>query len=367
MMIKVLHNFASLNLGGAESRTMDIFRGMDPSKIKFDFVIYDEGKQYFEDEIFSLGGHIHRITSPRKNIFKHLVDLNKLIYRGGYDAIHSHTSYHSGIVMFLARLHKVPIRIAHARTTGSISTRGYVGSLGQALGKLLIQNFSTKRLAISFDAGEFLFGKSGRFEVVPNAFDLSPYMSPLRKSEAREKLSLSQNRMILGQIGRFETVKNHQFTISLFNDIHTQQPDSLLVLVGDGPLRENLESLVRDSGLQGSVRFVGNQNNVYEWLAAFDLLLAPSLYEGLGVVVIEGQAAGRPVIASSNVPQDTDMGLSLVKYLDLEASRQTWLQEIRNVNVSSPTEPDQIEHAFSKRGFTLEEAIQKHIDVYYGK
>ena len=157
--MKVLQVFSSLNMGGAESRMMDVYRHLDTSKIQFDFVTLSDEKQFYEDEIESLGGSIHKLRSPREvGVYQHIKELRECIRNNAYSAVHAHTSYHCGIVMLASWLEHVPVRIAHARTTGSKSI-SKAKRLSIVLGRCLIRLFSTYRLAISKKAGEFVFGK----------------------------------------------------------------------------------------------------------------------------------------------------------------------------------------------------------------
>ncbi|MCS5480816.1 glycosyltransferase [Corynebacterium sp. YIM 101645] len=367
MAISILHNFASLNLGGAESRTMDVYRAIDREQFHFDFVVYEDSEQHYEKEIRSLGGSVYRIPSPRQNIVRHILALSSLIKRNKYDAIHSHTSYHSGLVSFIGWVHKVPIRIAHARTSGSMSTTGLAGNLNRRVGQALINRFASKRLAISVASGDFVFGEFSDYQVLPNAFDLSRYDISFSKQEARARLGLPENRIIIGQVGRLTKVKNQQFSIRLLKNLQKIHPDAMLILVGEGPDRKSLEDLVRFNDLENSIIFVGIQANIPEWMLTFDVLLMPSIYEGLGVVVLEAQAAGTPVVASTGVPQFADIGLSIASFLSLGDQDHHWLTAIEQlINLERPNWQE-INRAFSDRSFTLDVAVEELSKIYRGE
>ena len=366
MAKKVLHNFATLNLGGAESRILDIMREIDRNEFHFDFVVYDEKLQYFEEEVLSLGGRVHRIPSPRKNLLRHLLALYTLIHKEGYDVLHSHTSYHSGLVSFVGWARKVPVRVAHARTTGSLSTSGALGTINSVLGRILIRIFATHLLAISDEAGRFVFGNSAHFQILPNAFSLSDYIGLMSSQDARNAVGLPQRRLILGQIGRLEEVKNHQFSLRLLKEIKKSHPEAILVFVGDGDERTELARLASNLELDDSVIFAGVQANVPIWMKAFDVTLLPSLYEGLGTVSLESQAAGTPILASTGVPRSIDLGVSLARFLPLNAPLSLWVDKILELLDMDPPGDEKILRAFNEHNYTLDVAIEKFSGIYRG-
>lgn len=364
LTISVLHNFATLNLGGAESRTMDVVRQLSRDDFNFHFVTYESEKQHFEDEILQLGGRIHRITHPRTNLIKHLYELSRLFRNENYHVLHSHTSHHSGLVALIAWLHRVPTRIAHARTSGSMSSTGTKGKVSRLLGRALVARFTTHRIAISPEAGKYVFGGRAKFSVLPNAFDISRYRDTEPQRTLRSVLGLPVDCVILGQVGRLAPVKNQEFSIFLLSRLVEKDANVRLVFVGEGAERDALERLASEKGLSAHIIFAGLQNNVSQWMTAFDVVLMPSLYEGLGVAVMEAQAAGTPVVASAAVPETTDMGLSLVTYLPLDNDTGAWLDATqRSLRVKHPSRAV-IEAAFSTRHFTIEHAVSEHKKLY---
>src|SRR5699024_4502024 len=143
----------------------------------FDFVIYDDTEQYFEPEIKTLGGRIHRIPRPGGNILVHLRAMNSLLKRYDYDVMHSHTAHHSGLISLVAWANRIPLRIAHARTSGASASHGMVRKLHRVTGKWLMRFFTTHRIAVSKESSEFIFGTSKNVIRLPNAIDIKHYLT----------------------------------------------------------------------------------------------------------------------------------------------------------------------------------------------
>lgn len=363
--IKVLQVFGSLNMGGAESRMMDVYRYMNRDECQFDFLTMTEEKQFFENEIASLGGKIIKIKSPRScGILKHFTQLRQCIRAGNYDAVHAHTSYHCGLVMVAAWVEHIPVRISHARTTGSKQS-GKMKTVFQNVGTFLVNTFSTHRLAISNEAGRYLFGKKN-FEVVPNAINLEKYQS-VDKSKVRliaEQIGIDDNLFVIGQIGRFDSMKNHKFTVRWFCHYLQENPQSLLVLVGDGILRLEIEKLVHSLGIEKSVIFTGVRSDVNFILHSFDLLFFPSLFEGLGGVVLEAQAVGIPCVESDTIPEETDLGLGLVSRCSLNDDYGVWDKAVEYCKKNKAPLRCEIKSAFDKYGYSLSSVTNRFFEIY---
>lgn len=368
MGIKVLQVFASLDMGGAECRMMDVYRFVDKDQIQFDFVTLQEGAQYFEHEIESLGGKVIKIPSPRKvGVRNHISALRECMRSGGYNAVHAHTSYHCGIVMFAANKEGIPVRIAHARTNDSIQrdikTKAYI-----AFGRALINRYSTNKLAISEASGRFVFGHNN-FEIVPNSIDLDLYKNICEDeiNDVRREFNLSVEQTIIGHVGRFDRFKNQRFVIDVFQDYLKTNPHSRLVLIGDGELKQELQQYAKELNIDREIIFTGVRSDIPVWMNLFDVLMFPSVIEGLGGVVLEAQAAGTPAVISDNVPDSVDVGLNLIKRCSLDADKLSWINKINESVVMAKPEQDLIRNCFDKSGYSLSSSAKRYVEIYKGK
>lgn len=365
---RVLHVFMNLNLGGAESRIMDLFRSQDPNVLLNDFLIMTNEHCYFTDEVLTRDGKIHVIDSPRESILKNLWQLYLLLRRNPqYTAIHAHTSYYSGICVFIAFLAGVRSRVTHARNTDT-GNKNLPTLVMFAVGRLLARFFATSRFAISSEAGDFLYGISPdkrNFEVIPNAFNFRKIKHKENISE-QDKLDFCIDSRVLNIVcvGRFSPVKNHSFLIDLIAALATQTNDFCLHLIGDGELREELQDKVNELFLGDKVKFWGNRADVSKLLPMFDVMVMPSLSEGLGVAALEAQAAGVPCVLSASIPKEADIGCGLCRFLNLNLEFELWINAIQEQALLALVEKCEIDKQFEKRGYSLSSTRQRYLDAY---
>lgn len=361
--VKILQCFASLHMGGAESRMMDVYRNIDRSKYSFDFLKMQPEEEYYESEIKALGGNILRVESPRIcGFLEHIRQLRLCMKNGKYNAVHAHTLHHCGLVMLAAWLEHIPVRIAHSRSTASkhknLSTKLFV-----VIGRILIRLFATKRLAVSFEAGKFLFGRSS-FDILPDAIEIRKYQLNSSDSvlKSRRELNIPDEAFVIGQIGRFESMKNHSFTLKWFEHYLKKRAEAFLVLVGDGSLRNEMQAMSEKLGISDKVLFTGVRGDVPGILHLFNVHILPSIYEGFPNVVLEAQSAGIHSVISDNVPESVDIGLGLVSRVSLDAPLLSWDRAVEQ-NFPARTY-EEINNAFSERGFTIEHEISELSAIY---
>ncbi len=366
--VKVLQLFASLGMGGAESRMMDVYRNTDQTVYAFDFLTMQDSVQHYEPELIASGTKVIHIQNPRQvNMFRHIAQLRRVMKEGQYDAVHAHTSYHCGIALLAAWLARVPVRIAHARTTGS-KQHSVKSKISSWIGRLLIRLFSTERLAISKNAGEYLFGNM-RFTVVPNTICVKNYMdeSGEQTLALKKELKISETAFVIGQIGRFDEMKNHRFTLHWFAEYRKNHTDAHLVLVGDGMLRARTEALAKELGIDSAVTFTGVRSDVPTLIHVFDVLLFPSLFEGLGGVVLEAQAAGIPTVESENIPTEADLGLGMVIRCCLQDELSQWHKAVDRCRTYVSPDKHTISTAFDAHGYSIDAVRDTYCQLYKGK
>ncbi len=369
--IRVLHVFGSLNVGGAETRTMELFRYIDKEKYSFDFLCMQSGKQFYEDEIMQLGGRVIHIPEPRRNPILNFKNIFSVLKENGpYNAVHAHTSFHCGLVSMAAKLAGVQVRISHARTTGS-KNHSLKNKIMLCFGRCLIGIFSTHCLAISEAAAAYLYGKNfqrnNKVRILPNSIDDSRYSDIKQESidALLEEFSLSKDNLIIGHVGRFETMKNHAFLIELAREMVEDRPSAKFVLIGDGRLRPEIEQKVHDYNLVDNVIFCGNRTDVPVWMNIFDVVVMPSIYEGLCGVAIESQAAGTPCVLSTGIPEkETDLGLGLCKYVPLDSPVENWIETISNSCASAVIDKSVILDRLSASGYTLQSGLDEICKIY---
>lgn len=329
--IKVLQVIGSLRVGGAETVAMNFFRYIDRERFEFDFIVYGEKVEPYEFEVKKLGGRVFHLNSPNEGYKIFLRELRRILREyGPYNIVHSHTLFNSGLVLKAAFMENVPLRIAHAHSSRSNVRYSWKKKIYTRLMRGYLRKYATNWIACSNQAGNYLFGenlfnKNGL--ILKNGIDISRYISNEGdRIKIRKKYKI-EDKFVIGHIGRFSEVKNHEFIIDVFKDIYEKDTNSVLLLVGDGELRVRIEQKIQEFGLEKSVILTGTQNNVSQFLNAMDVFFFPSHYEGLGISVIEAQASGLYCIVSKAIPKEAYISNN-IESLDLQEDKEIWTDKI---------------------------------------
>lgn len=327
MSVRVLHIFGGMNRGGAEMRTLDIMRELNPREYQLDFCALSGQPGDLDQDIRALGGEVHFC----KLGFTFPVKFVQLLIRQRYDVVHSHVWFVSGLVLFLARIASVPVRVAHFRTTGDQSSVGRVRVLRDSVLRGLIDRCATNILAVSEGAMQACWGQyrqlDDRCKTLYNGINLSPYHGELDADLARKELGVPSESNVYIHVGRFSPPKNHLRLVSIFTEVLSRDPSAVLLLVGGGvpDLEAQVRNKVNELGIASSVIFAGPRSDVPRLLKAANVMIFPSLWEGLPGSVIEACAAGLPVIAS-DLPglREIQAHLPGVTITDLECLDEAW-------------------------------------------
>lgn len=317
--------------GGVEAVVMNYYRHIDKSKIQFDFICDDDSTNIPYEEIESLGGRVILIP-PYQKVFKYHKELKKVLKENNYKIVHSHINTLSVFSLWAAKSAKVPVRIAHNHATSSKKEwkRNLIKNILKKFSKL----FATHYMCCSEIAGRWLFGDKeydkGNVYLLNNAIDLDKfkYDEKIRKNK-RKELNIDDNTLVMGHIGRFVSTKNHTFLIDIFKELHKEEKNSILLLAGQGPLIDEIKDKVKELKLEDSVKFLGQKENINEYYQTFDVLILPSLYEGLGLVLIEAQCSGLLCYASTEVPEVAKI-LDSLKFKSLNENSKFWSEAILN-------------------------------------
>lgn len=334
--IRVLHSFGALSIGGVPTCLLLMCRYLDRECFQNDFLVYTNEPSALEEEFKKLGSKIIRcpyLNNPLIFSYKYIKLLKQ---HGPYDVIHCHSGYLNGWLLWLAKQAGIKQRLAHSHmvlspleSNPALSRRFY-----QSLMRKFILRYMTLGLAVSREAAEDTFGldweKDPRIEVLPCSIDLEPFRQPVNREEVRRELDIPPQALVVGHVGRFVQVKNQSLLIDIAVELTKQQDlDFRILLIGDGPLKPDLETRVKHAGLSGKVIFAGVRRDVARlMLGAMNVFVFPSLSEGLGNARLEAQAAGLPCLITDTLPEEGDVVLPLVKRLPLAAPPAAWAQAI---------------------------------------
>ncbi|WP_455630340.1 glycosyltransferase family 1 protein [Megamonas sp.] len=333
-IIRVLQIMGIVCGGGVESVIMNYYRNIDKTKIQFDFVIDGYEKSLLDDEILSLGGRVYKVEPYSKNIFKYMYQIYRIVKDNNYEIVHSNMNTLAVFSLFAAWLAGAKVRILHNHSTAVKSEK--LRSVMKYILRPFAPIFANRYMACSFLAGEWMYGKkkmqAGKVKVLNNAIDVDKFAyNPEMRKELRDELNISEDTLVIGHVGRFMYQKNHDFLIDIFKEIHIQKANSLLLLIGDGPLRHIIEEKVKNYNLQDSVKFLGLRKDVKDLYNVMDVFVLPSWYEGLPVVSVEAQANGLPCFVSDRVSKECKLSSSM-NFVSLDKLANHWSKEILNSN-----------------------------------
>lgn len=318
-----------VNNGGVEAVIMNYYQYIDKSKIQFDFVVHKGASKEYQNKVKLLGGKVYEITPYSKNIFAFVYDIYRIIKSGQYKIVHSNMNALSCFPLAAAFFAGAPIRILHNHTTDNKAEwkRTIVKRFLRPFAKL----FANQHWACSNWAARWMYGKKAlednKVTIINNAIDLEKFkFNEQSRSKLRKELDI-ENCFVIGHVGRFMKQKNHSFLIDIFNEICEQKENVKLLLIGEGPLRQQMEEKVKLLNLTEKVLFLGTRNDIADLYNVMDCFILPSLYEGLGIVAIEAQVNGLIVIASREVPKEVCIS-ELIEFYGLNYTAKEWSNKI---------------------------------------
>lgn len=342
--IRVLHVLGTTNLGGAESRIMELYRCIDRSRVQFDFLVHTKAEGHYSDEIRSLGGRIYslpRFKVVNINAYKRAVH-EFFREHQEYAAVQGHMTSTASIYLPIAkkeyqRAGKALITIAHARSAGV--DKGIKGFATRCI-RYPLKYRADYCFTCSREAGIAVYGKkwvqNGRVWTIPNAIDVNRFVyNETVRNEVREQLGLL-DKFVLGHVGRFGFMKNHSYLVDIFAELCRKRDDVMLVLIGTGEEEQAVHEKLRRLGqerykdadmLEKRVLFLGNQYDVERYYQAFDYFVFPSFFEGLPGSVVEAQASGLHCLVSDTVTREVAL-TGLVSYRNIDEAPEKWADEI---------------------------------------
>ncbi|MFR4286064.1 MAG: glycosyltransferase [Enterococcus italicus] len=314
--------------GGVEAVVLNYYQNINRENIQFDFIIDSDSTVVPDELITGLGGRIYRI-SPYQHLRSYQRDLTALFKKNKYLIVHSHINAISVFPLRIAKKCGIPIRIAHNHSTAAPGeTRK---NILKSILRIFSKKYPTHYMAPTRYAGEWLFGSEiadNELYILKNAVDVELFSyNKIVREEMRNKLGYRNEDIVIGNIGRMVWQKNQKFVIEVFNELQKTNKNYRLVLIGDGPLKKSLMQQCQELGIENLVTFIKNSNQIADYYQAMDCFLFPSNYEGLGMVAVEAQIAGLPVIASTQVPVEAKISDNF-KLIDLKEKYPRWVKMI---------------------------------------
>lgn len=374
-MKRVLHIVGNMNMGGTETYLMNIYRNIDRERLQFDFVTYGRigEKDYYEDEIRSLGGKVYKLPSISEMGYGGIVkQLRKVLKETKYDAVHSHTMYNSGFAMIAAQKENVPIRITHSHTTKKDGSASLKNKIYNKIMRSIINRKMTMCCACSKAAAEVMFTPEAiakKYKFMGNSVDFTKYFAVTADeiADVRKEFDIPDGAKVLGHVGRFGKSKNHAFAVDVFKAyIDKYDKDAYMIFVGGGDqkVKAMVEEKVKELGLSDKVIFTGVRGDVPVIMSAMDVFVFPSIYEGLGIVLLEAQAAGLNCVVSENIQPEADLGIDMVHWVKISEGADAWADEVHLQINSKVTDREYIKESIDNSSFKLEKVVNDFYEIY---
>lgn len=352
----------SLEMGGAQTMVMTLYRAIDRNKIQFDFIVDCDTENIFAKEIQQLGGRIFRLPKFNGRNYRQVRSAWNVFFANHpeYKILHSHVRSYASLYLPIAKSYGVKT-IIHSHNTSN-------GHGIEAIGKMVLQyplRFQADYFfGCSEIAGQWLFGRkvvqSDRYFMLKNAVDLDrfSYQQEVRK-RIREELAVDDDTLLIGHVGRMNPQKNHHFLIDCFHEIAKGRENAKLILLGDGELREEISQHIARLELENRVLMLGVRENVEDYFSAMDCLVFPSLHEGLPVAIVEAQANGLKCFVSDTVTKEVQLS-KLVQYLPIDQGVPAWVSAILDCEQQREDVSEQIKNC----GFCVKTSSQWLCDFY---
>lgn len=360
---RILHVCGIMNTGGTETLIMSLYRSIDRNKFQFDFIVHRKEKGFYDDEIYSLGGKIYYM--PEYKV------LNNSYYKKSwntffeehpsYKVLHCHIRSTATIILDLAQKHNVKT-ILHCH---SVSNGKSFSSLIKKIMQSSVKNKANINLACSKKAGEWLFGKNN-FDVFTNSVNIEKFLFSFENRQTtRNNLMISDEAIVICQVGRFDNIKNQEFTLNVFHKLCKINKNCKLLFIGEGPKQLSIKKKAKKMNLENKVLFLGVRKDVGKILSACDIFLFPSKFEGLGISFVEAQVNGLVCIGSENIPNEAYISPNAIKIKGYFLN--DWLEKILGyINNHTRIDSITIKSKAVARGFSVDERTT-HLDSIYSK
>ena len=352
-MTNVVHFIHGLNMGGAETLVKNYALLLDKSKFKVTVLCYTHEESPYEEllrrnnieviyvcdsmPLYKRKGIIAKIVNHYQRYWLIRQELRKL----DPDIVH----FHLTVSDFIRFAHpKKSVRLFYTQHFDTSRwKKDYPNDIKNL--KWLMKHYSVQPIALNkaMKASMDRILQTDRTRILNNGVDMSEFQKPLDRNAKRNALNVPQDAFAIAHVGRFDPIKNHEFLVKVFQQVKKKKPEAFLLMVGRGETEEKVRNQLEGAGLADSYRILHDRTDVAEILQACDAAVFPSFSEGLGIAVIEIQAAGLCCVASTGVPKDACIS-NRIRFLSLEESAEVWTDTLLKMVASkNPTQYDGLE------------------------
>lgn len=343
---------------GVTSVIRNLFGALNSDEFIFDIISFSTNEKLkevaknFNGDFFPLD--MFYLRHPKK--FNEI--LRSIFGRCHYDTVAYNVSYlYTSSLYNIAKKYEVGSIVYYSHsskieTNSSIKRRILEAIHNKNRNKL--KNADIVRVACSQKAGEWLYGTEVPFIMIKNGISTEGFsFSEDYRNEIRNELNLN-NKKVIGNVGRLSYQKNQEFLIKAFALTHKLEPNSELIILGEGPDRDKLSELIKKLELEDSCRLLGNRNDINKIYSALDLFVLPSRFEGLPVSAIEAQDNGLPCLLADTISEDTRINDNVI-FCPIE-SPERWGEEMSNYLKCG--RQDNASNKLSNEGWDIKSASQ---------
>lgn len=358
------------NRGGIESVIMNIYKNIDRSKVQFDFVLpHNMGTMAFEEEVLQMGGRIFRIIYSERESMKKAKDTLFKYFKEHPEVkvVHLHSNFPYAFPLKIAKKAGVPVRILHAHNSVLLfdSEKGIKSKI-KALRNYIVYKQIDKYPNVFFSCSDLAAKstfKDKEYVWVKNGIELEQFeYNELIRNELRKAYDVEEDEVLIGFVGRLCSRKNPLYVLEVFREYNKINPKSKLAFIGEGELKGSIEKKLQEYGLQDKVILPGMVADAHKWYQAFDLFLLPSLFEGLPVVLVEGQVSGLPSLVSDTITKQINL-TELIKYKSNKLPAEEWAKDIQSM-LEKKNDRAKYKDEMYKVGFDVK-SMAKEVEQYY--
>lgn len=365
--IRILHIIPGFG-GGISTFVKNLITAPNSDNMIMDIVGFGQFPVEYVEAIKRTEGNVYSLPNSHKHPIKFLMGYQKLLKGNEYSMIHCHFSGWKGLVFkAIAKTNRKRLIATHAHRTND-ETKKIPQKLSIYISRLTSGALTDIAFTCSDLAAEFIYGKNfvrkHPIYMIPNAIDADIYKKQLKEEEKKELLEsigVDSNLKIIGHIGRFNIQKNHTFIIQMAEELRRRELGFVILLLGDGELYNDIRTKSKEKELDGKMKFLGKRSDVHRLLQIMDVMILPSLYEGLPTVAVESQAAGTPIVMSDTITTQADLGLGLVSYLPIDHGVKPWVDRIIDMKVTNHYSTQERLDILGNKAFTAKSMRQ----LYY--
>jgi glycosyltransferase involved in cell wall biosynthesis len=362
--INILHVISKLPVGGVENLLLTVLQNSDRHKF-FPVVCSLSDKGEIGKEIEELGVEVFCLHKLKHRFDWTIVkNIYNLIKQKNINVVFSY-QYHANLYGRLAaRLAHVPCIIASVHNVYTIDRKIHRRIINKYLGR-----FTDKIVAVSKTVKDEILRYDGvsdsKVEIIYNGIDINRFLD-MNRNSTRNKLGIALDTPVIGTVGRLTFQKGQRYLLEAVHQVKEKFPQIVLLMVGDGPMKDELRDYAKTLNVHDTVIFTGTRRDIPSLLAAMDIFVLSSLWEGLSISLIEAMAAGKPVIATDIPPfrevVNTEKIGILIPPKHSEAIADAIELLLRNKNLAESLGMAARERAFS--AFNIETTIRRYTNIF---